>query len=365
MRIVFLAAGVPLRQCYGGCQGAFSLGPCFVMRLKNYIIVLAALMMLTSCSKEQGEQNEIFISGFENQKYDFAALALNTDSRVLSLEEEDMPITDIRDMYVSDSVLLVCDDYNTLSLFDVRTGRIIKQRNDVGHSQREYIDVCAVSGYGDYLYALDRAGRKMIQYDRNLNFIRSTGVDFLPLDFEALPDGFLFSRLDAFENEKRYILSSLSGERIGEFVAANKFEEMIYSEKSFASDGQSGYAYLHEPMRNEIYYTDGKDIYKKYDFIFKTAENNEATVLRDCFVTSKKIIGTFINDEICYSFIYNISNKECKAGVFDMNSHIPFSPMSQNGDVLYAVYHNEDLADLDNWNGEDNDRLLTLYAYHF
>ena len=335
------------------------------MRLKNYIIVISALMVLTSCSKEQGEHTEILISGFENQKYDFAALALNTDSRVLSLEEDDMPITNIKDIYVSDSILLVCDDNNTLSMFDVRTGRIIKQRNDVGHSQREYIDVCAVSGYGDYLYALDRTGRKMIQYDKNLNFIHSTRMDFVPLDFEAMPEGFLFSRLDVAENEKRYILTSLSGERIEEFLTANKLEEIIYTEKSFASDGQSGYAYLHEPMRNEVYYIDGKDIHNKYDFIFKTAENNEATVLRDCFVTSKKIIGTFINDEICYSFIYNTSDKECKAGVFDLNSHIPFSPMSQNGDVLYAVFHNEDLACLDNWNGDDNDRLLTLYTYHF
>lgn len=335
------------------------------MRLQFYVIAISALLFFTACSKEQDRQEEILVSGFENKEYDFAALALNIDSTVLSLEEEDIQISNIKDIYICDSLLLICDDNNTLSLFDVRTGKIKKQRNNVGHSQREYIDLCAVSGHGEYLYALDRTGRKTIKYDKDLNFISSVRIDFVPLDFEALPNGFLFSRFDVSENGKRYILSSLAGENIKEFVTANKLEEIIYTEKSFASDAQLGCAYLHEPMSNEVYYTNGTDIYKRYNFIFRAAESNKKVVLRDCFVTPKRIIGTFINNERFYTFIYDIISKECKAGAFDINSHIPFSPMSQNGNILYAVYHNDDLGSLPNWNGDKNNRLLTLYAYYF
>ncbi len=314
--------------------------------MKIRLLFIASVIIWTSCDKPQNKADEILLSGFESVQYDFASLAFRVDASVLSLKENDLLIANVIDIYVDDSLLFISDDNKILSLFNLKTGEIIKQRKDVGHSRKEYIDICAVSGFGEHLFALDRGGRKLLQYDKGLNFITSIPLDFIPLDFEAVPNGFLFSRLDVPENGKRYVLMSLSGEKQQEFVNANKLGETVYTERSFASDGHLGHVYLHEPMRNEVYYFDGKKAQKKYDFVFQNTDNYESTVLRDCFLTSKNMIGSYINDRNLYYFIYSKDGKDLKTGRFDLNSRIPFSPMSQNGDVLYAVYHNEDLTQI-------------------
>lgn len=222
----------------------------------------------------------------------------------------------------------------------------------------------------DTLFVLDGNGRKVIKYDKHFNYLGKVGLSFIALDFEIASDGFLFSRLDATNKDHRFIHTDKNGVKKDEFVASSSFGEQINTLKSFVNNRHLNEIYLHEPMSNDIYRWDDGMVIPAYKITFtgydeekKHGQNSMAP--KDYFITTTNIICSFIYDhKQCYC-VYSKNDGTTKAGSFDLNSGLPFSPIFQKGDSLIGIYHTEDLKQLKNWKSRRGKSTLMLFIYSF
>ena len=338
-------------------------------KLLTYILVL---LFICSCSNGATEQslNTIHISGFENKSYDFASLASKVDTLFLYMKKNATEISAVKDICLNGSQIYVVDESGLISMFDVHSGELLSQIKKVGHSSQEYVNVSSIKCVDDTLFVLDGNSRKIIKYNKNFSYLGKINLDFIPLDFEITKDGFLFSRLDVSSGENRFIQTDRNGNTKNKFLTSSPFGEQIYTSKSFVNNTCLNEIYLHEPMSEDIYmWNDGK-ISPVYNLIFqsdnlnKKKEGNDP-ILKDYFITSSHFICSFIYDnKQCYC-IYSKKDGSIKAGSFDVNSGLPFSPICQKGDTIIGIYHTNDLKALKNWRPKCEDSAFTLFFYKF
>lgn len=338
---------------------------------RPYYLYILILILTCSCSSTKLEQlfDNVSITGYENQSLDFASLASKVDTMFFYVKEGANPISTIKDIYQNDSLLYVADANNCISVFDMYSGELLKQTRGVGHSSQEYLNIISIRCMNDTLFVLDDMSRKVIKYDKMLNFLGKINLSFVPLDFEITNDGFLFSRLDATANDHRFVQTDKSGVIKNKFVIASSFGDQVYTHKSFVNRDIDE-IYLHEPMSNDIYRWDNGKVMPAYKTIFPNHKKNgekegNSVIPKDYFITSTHLISSFIYDnKQCYC-IYSKNDDTVKAGSFDLNSGLPFSPIFQKGNSLMGLYHTEDLQVLKNWKPKRGHSALTLFVYSF
>lgn len=337
-------------------------------RLFIYILIL---ILTCSCSSVKLEQfNNISITGYENKSLAFASLASKIDTVFFYVKKGANPISTIKDISLNDSLLYVVDENNFISLFDIHSGELLRQTKGVGHSSQEYLNINSIKCMNDTLFVLDDKSRKIVKYDNSFNYLGKINLRFVPLDFEITNDGFLFSRLDVTNNDNRFILTDRNGVIKNDFVRASSFGEQIYTNKSFVNNKYLNKIYLHEPMSGEIYRWDSGMVMPAYKTTFSSHNENgtkaqNLAIPKDYFITSTHLICSFIYDHKQYYCVYSEKDGTVKAGSFDMNSGLPFSPIFQKGDSLVGLYHTEDLEMLKNWKPKHGHSTLTLFIYSF
>lgn len=338
----------------------------------NRLFTCISIFILTcSCAIARSEQqfDPISITGYGNQSIDFASLASKVDTVSLYVKEGANPISTIKGIDQSGSLLYVADENNCISVFDMHSGELLKQTKGTGDSSQEYLNIASIRCMGDTLFVLDYEGRKVVKYDKMLRFLGKVDLSFVPLDFEIIEDGFLFSRLDATANDHRFVQTDRNGVIKNQFVTATAFGNQINTHRSFVNNRHLNEIYLHEPMSGEIYRWDNGKVVPAYKITFPnhnngTEEQNRA-IPKDYFITTDHIIGSFnYGHKQCYC-VYSRKDGTVKAGSFDLNSGLPFSPMLQQGDSLMGLYRTEDLRMLKNWKPKDDHSTLTLLVYSF
>lgn len=340
--------------------------------MRRLITFILPLILTCSCSDITLDRHfkVINITGFEEREMDFASCASMVDTLFFRVKEGASPISYIKSFDFDNKVLVVVDGDNRISLFNINTGGLLKQSKKVGHAGDEYTEANVVKCHSDTIFLLDTYGRKIIKYDKNLNFIGKIAIDFMPLDFEVTDEGFLLSRLDAQEKDKRFILIDREGSVQNRMVPASPLGNQLVTIKSFAGKNSEKAIYFHEPMSDKTYKWENGKAEPAFAFRFPDHNGNDpqenfTAILRDCFVTSKYLICSFsYNHKVCYA-IYSRADGKMIAGSFDLNSGRPFSPMVQNGNRLASLYHSNDISVLSKWKPKVVDSDLTLMIYHF
>lgn len=338
-------------------------------RLLSFILLL---MLAYSCSDITLDKRfkTINITGYEERNIDFASYASKIDTVFFRLEGGASYISSITSFDLGDRMLAVADNDNRISLFDIKTGKLLKQAKRIGHATGEYTQANVVKCVADTVLVMDSYGRKIIKYDKNFMFINKIDLDFMPLDFEIIDNGFLFSRLDAQEKDKRFIITDQKGQVKQQVVSASPLSSQLVTFKSITGKASKEAVYFHEPMSDKIYKWENGKANPAFAFYFPDHNGNDLTeeyaaILKDCFVTNKYLICSFIyNHKGCYA-IYSKTDGKMIAGSFDLNSGRPFSPMLQKGNQLVGLFHTNDLSKLRNWKPKTVDSELTMLIYHF
>lgn len=330
------------------------------------------LILTCSCSDVTLDRHfkAINITGFEEHEMDFASCASKVDTVFFRVKEGASPISFITSFDFDNEVLAVADGDNRISLFDINTGELLKQAKKVGHAADEYTEANVVKCHSDTIFLLDMQGRKIIKYDKNLNFVGKIVLDFIPLDFEVTDGGFLLSRLDAQEKDKRFIVIDRKGRVQYRMVPASPLGNQLVTIKSFTGNASGEAIYFHEPMSDKTYKWENGKAEPAFAFLFPDHNGNDpqerfTAILQDCFVTSNHLVCSFSYNHKVYYAIYSRTDGKMVAGSFDLKSGRPFSPMVQKGNMLTSLYHSNDMSALSNWKPKVVASELTLMVYYF
>lgn len=332
------------------------------------------LVLMFTCSCTGVMENKLFrtinIAEFEDSEIDFASYASKVDTLFFYLKGEASPVSSITSFDFGDNVLAVVDVENRISLFDMHTGKLLKQAKKIGHAADEYTQANVVKCVADTIFIMDTYGRKVIKYDKSLNFIDKISLNFIPLDFEITKNGLLFSRLDVQEKDKRFILTDQKGSVKKQMIDATPLGSQLATFKSFTGKTTEDVTYFHEPMSDTIYKWENGKAEPAFAFSFPEHNGNSpkedhTAILRDCFVTTNNLICSFIyNNKVCFAISSRTEDEKMIAGSFDLNSGRPFSPMIQKENRLFGLFHAKDSFVLKNWKPKIVNSELIMLVYH-
>ena len=359
------------------------------MKIDFYLSLLLISIFLSSCETVDLNKN-ISVKDFEEKSIDFAKKSGKTDTIPLFLNEG-QTVSEVKRIFVNDSVLFVLDEMNRITKFSLATGKVIRQIHNIGHSNAEYIDLISMSLDEKCLHLLDFESKKILKYDMNLNFISSFYIETQPMDFIAIEDGYLVSAIDASDGDNRIIHLDSVGKIIGRHLPTQSLPMNVISTKTF-NGGSASTISVHDYNSKDIYTWSNNGLQLKYNLQFVDYKTNtEAIEIKECFILDDYVVFSFYYDDKSYYGIYSTSSlsqmskaklacalpwrenatektktNDLLVGYFDPNSGVPFYPMGQTPTSLMGLFHADSLTGLKNWrpkNVEDAD--LVLFVYHF
>ena len=338
--------------------------------MKYYFFLIIIFIVLFSC-KEDRDIPKILISEFENHAVDFSTIAEKIDTIPLLIGLNNPVVGQPKGIALNDSLIFVVDESNTIFKFYLQNGSFSKLNQSVGQTNKEYTDINAISLLNDRLYVLDQQSQKIIIFDLNLKYVSNIKLNFIPMDFCCIDNGFLLSRLDVSkDNTKRFVRTDYEGNILETYISASPFVGNIASLHSFTGSLDSG-IFIHETASPRIYKWENNRISLAYilEFPQYTQPNmeNKTIQIKDAYITDNNIICSFLFRQRQYYIIYNKKIQNGKAGYFDLNSGLPFFPMGQYENSILSIFHKEDLERLENWSpkSKDNSAQLFLFRYYF
>lgn len=338
----------------------------FGMKIVRLLPVVAVFTLCACGAKENLET--IVISEFENQPRDFTSMASGIDMVPIYVDSAGAVVSQPYRICANDTLLYVLDDVGTLSMFNLVTGKQVKSIRSVGHAGGEYIRPVSLDLFEDRIYLLDQQSKKVIEYDLSLNYVSHVTVNFVPQDFCRIEKGFLFSRLDKKNGDDGFLYTDKEGNVQKTFVPTNMLGEHVVSMRSFTGNGKHP-RIMHENEASDVWmWVDGQEklmatlSFREPD---SHSGNRDHVQIKDCYMTDHYIICSFLYDKRQNYAFCSKETGEVIAGFHDINKGLPFFPMSQDGNCILALYVEEDLQELPNWDSRKAKGAdFVFFRYH-
>lgn len=255
---------------------------------------------------------------------------------------------------VGDTIFLLDEMTASIYTFDKKDGKCIAVICKRGNGPNEYVNPVALSVNSGSLYVLDMPTSRVIEFDMELNAVRSIQFDFPASDFVALNTGFLLYNLVPTKERNKFVYINDKGEYINSFISSEqegysnnlsgglgKFFLKNRESDVFAFESYSDivYEWKNESLEPVYRIAFGKlgmptDIDKNKINLFKEpyAFSGNIFMLSDMFIPS-----FFYRSQRYYGFI-SLSGKVRDAGIVkDERYHIPFYPQWQQGNELIGI----------------------------
>ena len=255
---------------------------------------------------------------------------------------ENCLIGEISNLKCNDNHIYILDE-RTISVFIFnKSGKFEKKICTIGKGPNEYLSLMDFDIENDELYLLDVTQRKLLHYNKNMEFVTSIMLQFQPIGFCLTNNGFLFETIDYSKSYNRFILTSRKGEII------NKFLPTKYSQTKFNWGESNTFAntlpktFFSIKFNDVIFELKNKDYEASYEIDFGSKKipaneniNNYNIFAKDfpyeCrksfFVSSKYLFFTYINNGKFNYAWYNLMNNELVAGsVLNDINKIPYMP---------------------------------------
>lgn len=255
---------------------------------------------------------------------------------------------------VGDTIFLLDEMTASIYTFDRKDGKCIAVICTRGNGPNEYINPVALSANLGHLYVLDMPTSRIIEFDKELNVVKSVQFDFPASDFIALDAGFLLYNLVPTEEKNKFVY--INGE--GEYV--NSFIPSIQKSSSNNISGGLGKCFLKNRESDVFAFESYNDIVYKWendslkpvyriDFgklgIPADIDKNEVNLFEEPYAFSGNIF--MLSDMFIPSFFYksqrhygfiSLSDKVRVAGIVkDKRYNIPFYPQWQHGNELIGM----------------------------
>lgn len=320
------------------------------MKILN-IAYIFFLLLFWSCSNQQTENNEsnsltnIIVDNYKNVVIDINKFTTTQDTTLL-LPEENV-IAPVKDLCMIDSMIYILDHSKTISVFDTRSGNIIKTSNMTGQGPGEYVDPNVIISERDTIYILDLQSASVLVYNKNLEYIKNIRIKFPALDFIKIDNGFLFYNLNVTKDIKDIVHTDLNGNIINSFSISERENDVILTKKVFSKDEHEN-VYISAPVSNTIYEWKSNNINKAFflDFGNKISDSKknsqviyeqEETMIGS-YITSKYIITLFKSNRMVYTNIYDRKEKKSYSGIVRTGISTAFSPKCIYNNTIVDIY---------------------------
>lgn len=334
---------------------------------KAKLLFVVVVFTLCACGVKENLET-IAISEFDNQSRDFTSMASKIDMIPIYVDSVGAVVSQPYRICANDTLLYVLDEMGTLTMFNLATGKQVKSIHSVGHAGSEYIRPVSLDLFENRIYLLDQPSKKVIEYDLSLNYVSHVTVDFVPLDFCRIENGFLFSRLDKTNGDDGFLYTDKEGNVQKTFVPTNMLGEHVASMRSFTGNGKHP-RIMHENEASHVWmWEDGQEkLMTTLSFREPDSHswNSDHVQIKDCYMTDHYIICSFLYGKRQNYAFCSKETGEVIAGFHDINRGVPFSPMSQDGNCILALYAVEDLQELPNWDSRKAKGAdFVFFRYH-
>lgn len=334
--------------------------------MKKKLFVIFCLVCFVGCSNRTDNGKYIVIEKCNGTPVDFSFLANKVDTIGLTFTNGSY-VSMIKDVCFNDSLVYVADFSNSLSVFNMKSGKMIKQIHSLGHGKGEYTEITSISTISHEVFLLDQQSMSIFVYNQYLDFIRIVKIPFPAIDFEAITSGFLFYNMNANSQLHRIVYTDRYGDVKKSYLDMKPLPEHLHM-PHFLSKLNDETVYIDDFQSNSIYKWKNGDVKKVFTYKDNCVKNEyERTMGNKCsFVTTDKVVTSFVFNRKKYYNVYEANHNKSTTGIFDITSGRPFSPMSQHADVLVGLYSKEDLVELPNWKpGKFKNDDMIMLLYHF
>lgn len=330
------------------------------MKVNYNQIILAFLIffLFSSCRNDKKSQDKvitnIIIENFKGK--DIKLNDIVSGMRVLPLKlSSGQLIGQVKDICFIDDTIYVLDAITgTIFSFDRTSGRCIGSSCNKGNGPNEYINPVSLSACSQSLYVLDLPTSRIIEFDKDLNAIKSLRFNFPASDFIAIDSGFLLYNLAPDDDIKKFVHIDNKGNTLNSFISSDRNQPTSgYTGglgKHFIRDG-TGRVTASESYSNSIYLWEHNNLKLIHQIDFKELnipigiDKSRINIFEDpyvfnsnYFIISDMLISSFLYKMKRYYGVISLSSENRKLGIVKEEQYnIPFFPQWQNKEQLIGV----------------------------
>ena len=140
---------------------------------KAILLMLLSVVIMTACDYKQSEEasNKIIVPITKYATEAIKVTEVIDSCREIPLSLNYGIIGNIKDLVLNEGRIFLIDDQNQLCAIDL-SDTIIVCVNYTGQGPGEYIDPTGVTAWGDGCAVTDLGARRLVVYDRELNYIK-------------------------------------------------------------------------------------------------------------------------------------------------------------------------------------------------
>lgn len=259
-----------------------------------------------------------------------------------------MPIiSEMVDIAQISNYCYMLDNNKAISCIDLRDGKIIRQKRQIGHSLQELVQPLALAADSSLVYVYDAGSNKMVKMDSSLSFKGSIDMPYGFERFTKVDGGFLC--YSEYRPAVHFITDA--GKLIYTHYMANYIVDTSSKSNIFTRD-ENNNVYIKAEYSDTVFqWANGKCI-PKYIFDFgknstpkkikKTSDmwSKHFTFSMDYFVGRDNLIISYLEGRekryVCYS------TSTGKMAGFSVNgTNIPFIPQWKYKNCYYALVNYE------------------------
>lgn len=324
--------------------------------------IIIILVFILSCKKETDINTYVKVGDFSEQIeldsiIDICLLKLNTPDTNF--------IGQIKDVAICNDTIFVLDGIKqSLFIFDIH-GNYIQEVCRSGRAGGEYLNAFSIECDSLFVYLLDMPARKLLIYDRLLNFVSSKKLSYSSSDFKVINKNFLFNNIEDVDGNYYYNYTDSDVKIVEQFIPYNKKSGYTLHGRGLTGqmiswNGKEGQISLVRPFSNCIYRLIPEKEFQllyKIDFGHNTIPDyvgnehidfsrSNYIYIEDFFdLEQYKMISFFEQDKRFYC-VFSPEKEVLYAGeIKDSKTSLPFFPRWQYGNKLIGTCRGEYLKE--------------------
>lgn len=325
------------------------------------VSILFILFFIVSCKQEIDRHLLVKVGNFSDQ---IELDSIISDIRLLKLNTPDTNfIGQIKDVAIcNDSIYILDEIKQSLFIFDIH-GNFIKEACYLGRAGGEYINAFSIECDSSNVYVLDMPGKKLLVYDRLLNFIEQKNLPHSSSDFKIFNKYFVFNNIEDINGNYYFSCMDADMKMLDKLIPYDrKSGHTLHGRgtgQMIAWNENMKFISLVRPFSNHVYkMIPGEKLQSLYriDFGVNTIPERGTNAIdlsrtnfiyiEDFFDLGQYKVVSFFGKEKRYYCIFTPEREVLYAGrVRDSETHLPFFPRWQYRNKLIGTCRGEYVKD--------------------
>ena len=315
---------------------------------KLSLILFLGVLFALSCTKTDREYDSPLSVHVPNSQ-DNVRMGdeIQIESEVIFIDTIPV-ISEIVDMVQVENNCYVLDNNKVLSCIDMREGKIISQKRQIGHSSKEFVQPRALSSDSSLIYVYDSGTNRVVWMDLGLCFKGSIDMPCMFERFTKVEGGYLCYS----EYRPTVYFITDAGKLVYAHNMADYIVDMSSKSNVFFKD-MEGNVYVKAEYSDTIFQWSNGECIPKYIFDFgqnKVPGNivnssemwtKQLSFSMDFFVEQKQLVFSYVEGRIKRYICYSTKSNSLSNFSGDSIKNIPFIPQWKDKFFYYALINPE------------------------